>query len=80
METSEEPVEQLSPRWRQGVIWTFLIGMAILIFMSATAYKNAPPIPGGIVNPNGAMVFTGKDILAGQEIFLKYGLMENGTV
>ena len=29
---------------------------------------------------NGATVFTGDDIRAGQEIFLKYGLMENGTI
>ena len=80
MESLEKPVETLSPRWRKGVIWTLLIGMTILIFMSTMAYKNAPPIPGGVVGPNGDMVFTGKDILAGQEVFLKYALMENGTV
>jgi nitric oxide reductase subunit B len=26
------------------------------------------------------MIFTGADILAGQEVFLKYGLMENGSI
>lgn len=48
--------------------------MAILIFVSVTAYRNSPPIPGGVVDPKGEMVFTGKDILAGQEVFLKYAL------
>jgi nitric oxide reductase subunit B len=80
METLERPMETLSPRWRKGVIWTLLIGMTILIYMSTMAYKNAPPIPGGVVDANGDMVFTGKNILAGQEVFLKYALMENGTV
>jgi nitric oxide reductase subunit B len=80
METLEKPMETLSPRWRKGVIWTLLIGMTILIYMSTMTHKNAPPIPGGVVDPNGDMVFTGKDILTGQEVFLKYGLMENGTV
>ena len=80
MESSEKPIEELSPRWRQGVIWTLVVGMAILIFMSAMAYRSAPPIPGGVVDSNGEMVFTGKDILAGQEVFLKYALMENGTI
>jgi len=80
MGTLEEQVETLSPRWRKGVIWTLVIGMAILLFISATAYRDAPPIPGGVVGPDGAMIFTGKDILAGQEVFLKYGLMENGSI
>jgi nitric oxide reductase subunit B len=78
--TLDEQVETLSPRWRKGVIWTLAIGMAILLFISATAYRDAPPIPGGVVGPDGAMIFTGKDILAGQEVFLKYGLMENGSI
>src|SRR5512137_3004631 len=80
MGTLEDQIETLSPRWRKGVIWTLVIGMAILLFISATAYRDAPPIPGGVVGPNGAMIFTGKDILAGQEVFLKYGLMENGSI
>jgi len=80
MKTLDNPVETLSPNWRKGVIWTIVVGMAVLLFISATAYKNAPPIPGGVVDPKGQMIFTGKEILAGQEVFLKYALMENGTV
>ena len=73
-------METLSPRWRKGVIWTILIGMVVLVYISATAYRNAPPIPGGVVDGKGAMVFIGEDILAGQEVYLKYALMENGGV
>lgn len=80
METFTEQAEPLSPWWRKGVIWTLVVGMLILFYISATAYRDAPPIPGGVVDPNGTMIFTGKDILEGQEVFLKYGLMENGSV
>lgn len=80
MRTVEEQVETLSPWWRKATIWTLAVGMAILLFISATAYRDAPPIPGGVVGPDGAMIFTGHDILAGQEVFLKYGLMENGSI
>ena len=80
METTESSQQSLSPWWRYGVVLTLIIGMAILIFMSAKAYTNAPPIPEGVVDSAGKMVFTGNDILSGQQVFLKYGLMENGTI
>lgn len=80
MVTAQHPIDTISPWWRKGVIWTLVVGMAILIFISATAYRNSPPIPGGVVDPKGEMAFTGQDILAGQEVFLKYALMENGSI
>ncbi len=33
-----------------------------------------------MVGPSGEIVFTGADIQTGQQVFLKYGLMENGTI
>lgn len=80
METQSVPPRSLSPWWRYGLILTVFLGMAVLIFISARAYQDAPPIPDGIVDPSGKMVFTGQDILAGQQVFLKYGLMSNGTL
>jgi nitric oxide reductase subunit B len=29
---------------------------------------------------SGETVFTAQDVLKGQQVFLKYGLMENGTI
>ena len=55
-------------------------GFAVLILLTVKAYQNAPPIPTRAVDPSGAVIFTGEDITAGQEVFLKYGLMDNGTV
>ena len=75
-----DTVEQLSPRWRYAVIGTFIFGFAVLILMTFKAYQNAPPIPARVVDTHGALVFTGDDIRHGQEVFLKYGLMDNGTI
>ncbi len=72
--------EQLSPWWRQAVILVLLGGFSVLIWQAARTYSDAPPIPAKIASPSGETIFTREDILAGQEVFLKYGLMENGTV
>ena len=70
----------LSPWWRVGVLIAMIVGFSVLIGMTVSAYKDAPPIPDKVVDVNGATIFTGDDILTGQEVFLKYGLMENGSI
>ncbi|HVN70969.1 MAG TPA: nitric-oxide reductase large subunit, partial [Desulfomonilia bacterium] len=44
------------------------------------AYQDAPPIPQKVLGQSGHDVFDAEDIMAGQQVFLKYGLMENGTI
>lgn len=73
-------IEQLSPRWRYAVVVTFVLGFAMLILLTFKAYQNAPPIPARVVDPAGITVFSGTDVRDGQEVFLKYGLMDNGTI
>ena len=80
MTTKEQIHEVLSPWWKQGVILTLLIGFTLQILIAVRSYQNAPPIPEKVLDPSGQVVFTGADILEGQQVFLKYGLMENGTV
>jgi len=72
--------EQLSPWWKQVVILILLVGFSILIMLAIRTYKDAPPIPDRVVNFAGETIFTKEDILVGQQVFLKYGLMENGTI
>jgi nitric oxide reductase subunit B len=74
------PSTPLSPWWRQGVILVLAFGFTLLIWLAVRSYKDAPPIPEKVVTPSGETLFTGADILAGQQVFLKYGLMENGTI
>ena len=70
----------LSPWWRRTVLLVFVIGMIGLIFMSVQAYRYAPPIPEKVVDSDGKIVFSGQEIETGQEVFLKYGLMQNGSI
>jgi nitric oxide reductase subunit B len=72
--------EILSPWWRNSVILVLIIGFSILIWIAVRSYHDAPPIPEKVVGETGETVFTGDDIRAGQQVFLKYGLMENGSV
>ena len=72
--------ETLSPWWPRSVVIVMIFGFALLILMSLRAYQNAPPIPAKTVTPGGEVMFTAEDVAAGQEVFLKYGLMDNGTI
>jgi nitric oxide reductase subunit B len=43
-------------------------------------YQDHAPVPARVVSERGQTLFTGEDILLGQQLFLTYGLMEYGTV
>ena len=72
--------ETLSVWWRRSVVLVFVCGMAVLIFMSVQAYRYAPPIPESVVDSGGKVIFNRQDIESGQEVFLKYALMQNGSI
>jgi len=78
--TPREPTQTLSRWWPRSVAIVMLFGFAVLILISVKAYRSAPPIPAQALAPDGALVFTAADVTAGQEVFLKYGLMDNGTI
>ena len=70
----------LSAWWRRSVLLVFVVGMIGLIFMTVQAYRYAPPIPEKVVDSDGKIIFSGQEIKAGQQVFLKYGLMQNGSI
>ena len=72
--------EVLSPWWRRASLLTAAIGFAVLILITSLVYRDAPPIPEKVVSTNGIVVFTSQEIVAGQQVFLKYGLMDNGSI
>jgi nitric oxide reductase subunit B len=76
----QDKTQELSPWWRYSAWLVFIVGMCVLIYISANAYRDAPPIPRTVVGPEGKTVFTKQDVEEGQGVFLKYGLMENGTI
>jgi len=70
----------LSVWWKIAAIVTMVFGFTILIGLTVEAYRQAPPIPTRAVEPGGAIIFTSDDVVAGQQVFLKHGLMANGTI
>ena len=80
MHTDSSKDTALSSWWRKGVLLALAIGFTIEIMVAFYSYKNAPPIPEKIVNQEGNAIITKTNILNGQKIFLKYGLMENGSI
>src|ERR1039458_2101202 len=81
MQTGSEADESaLSPWWIRSVVIVMSVGLAGLITITLLAYRNAPPIPAHIVDVSGTSLFTSDDIGNGQALFLRYGLMDNGTI
>jgi nitric oxide reductase subunit B len=70
----------ISKGWIQAVIIVGLFGFLILGILAYRTYTDEPPIPATVVGPAGQVLFTGDDITAGQEVFLKNGLMQYGSI
>jgi len=77
---SDDEQGPLSPWWVRAVLIVMALGFAGLIAITLLAYRNAPPIPTLVTDTAGAPQFSGDDIAAGQAVFLKYGLMANGSI
>ncbi len=75
-----EETSPLSPWWRHAVILVMIAGFSVLSYLTVRTYTDAPPIPDRVQDGPGRTLFTSDEILRGQEVFLKYGLMEHGTL
>ena len=84
MSTAAQPLSpedpELSPWWLRTVLIVMVLGFAGLLTITSLAYRNAPPIPAQVVDAQGNRLFSGEDISEGQTVFLKYGLMDNGSI
>ena len=70
----------ISKGWIQAAVLVILVGFFVLGLLAYRTYQAQPPVPGRVVDANGAVLFTGKDISSGQQVFLHNGLMEYGSV
>jgi len=75
-----EAATPLSPWWRHAAILVMIAGFSVLSYLTYRTYTDAPPIPARVEDASGRTLFTSADILHGQEVFLKYALMEHGTL
>jgi nitric oxide reductase subunit B len=65
---------------QRAAIVCFVIALGGLLLGGFFANREAPPYPGRVLGPDGEVLFTKADILAGQDVFQRYGLMDHGSV
>ncbi len=70
----------ISRRWFQGALLTYLFGFSVLGILAYLVYRDQPPIPARTVTESGDLLFTREDVLAGMNVFQRFGVMEYGTV
>ncbi|MGH9417421.1 MAG: nitric-oxide reductase large subunit [Terriglobales bacterium] len=70
----------VSSGWIQAAAIVVLIGFLVMALLAYATYNSDPPIPARVVTPGGQLLFTGAEVTAGQETFLKNGLMEYGSI
>jgi nitric oxide reductase subunit B len=80
METSGKRELLVSKGWVQAVIMVFLFGFFVMGLLAYRTYTGEPPIPQRVVAPGGRVIFKGVDVTAGQQVFLRNGLMEYGSI
>ena len=78
MDTKRELL--ISKGWIQAVALVGLCGFLLLGILAYRTYTDEPPIPSKVIGANGQLLFAGEDVSAGQEVFLKNGLMEYGSI
>jgi nitric oxide reductase subunit B len=63
-----------------GFIAVMLISFAVLLYFGRQIYREKPPIPKEVVVTDGTVLFSGQDIMDGQNIWQSIGGQEVGTV
>jgi nitric oxide reductase subunit B len=77
---SEKAGLTLSRGWLQGVALVMVFGFFVMGMLAVRTYTDSMPLPETVTGPDGQTVFTHDDITAGQQIFLRRGLQEYGSV
>lgn len=65
--------------WWLPFLLIFSVSISGLIYIGYQTYNEAPPIP-DYVDASGKVIISKQDILAGQEVFHRYALMEYGSM
>lgn len=70
----------VSKGWLQAVAFVVLFGFFVMGLLAYRTYAGEAPIPAQTITSDRKVLFTRADILAGQQLFLKNGLMEYGSI
>ena len=67
-----------SLKW--AAILCFVVAMAVLLGGGFAMKKDLPPYPGKVVGPDDKVLFEKANIIEGQNVYQRYGLMDQGAV
>ena len=70
----------ISKGWVQAAMLVTVVGFFVLGLLAYRTYTEHPPIPKRVVDPQGQVLYTSRDVSKGQQVFLHNGLMEYGSV
>ena len=63
-----------------AAILCFVVAMAVLLGGGIAMKKDLPPYPGKVIDTQGKVLMLKTDILAGQDVYQRFGLMDHGAV
>jgi nitric oxide reductase subunit B len=70
----------VSNGWIQAVAIVVVFGFFVLGLLAYRTHRDEPPIPASTVRETGEVLFTRQDVVDGQGVFLRNGLMEYGSI
>ncbi|HOS42831.1 MAG TPA: cbb3-type cytochrome c oxidase subunit I [Armatimonadota bacterium] len=65
---------------RHALMLSLILGFSALLFGGFLVFKSQAPLPDQVVAPDGAVLATRTSIKGGQAVYMKYGLMNYGSV
>ena len=80
MGTAPEPLTRLDRTLRWALFAAVAIALAVLAVGTVLVYEGAPPIPERAVAPDGRVVYTRDDVVAGKALFQRADLMDFGSL
>jgi len=60
----------VSKTWIQVAVLVFLVGFFILGLLAYRTYVAGPPVPDRVLDARGGVLYSGKDVSKGQQVFL----------
>ncbi len=73
-------IPRTNKRWWAALVVVVLGSFAVLGWMGVTINQEKPPIPAAVVADDGTQLFTGDDVISGQQIWQSLGGQQIGSV
>jgi len=70
----------LSKGWIQGIALVMVFGFLVMGMLAARTYTDSMPLPDRVVGADGQTVYTADEVTAGQQVFLRRGLQQYGSI